>query len=142
LRCEAPTKIKKNTPNLPRLSRYIQIKELPMNVDEFVKSKVRPEYREVVELIRRYVRQMAPNAQEYITYGIPVYKVNKIFAVISPTKKDITFSFSRGAEFEDKYALLQGVGKVSKFIKFKSVDEVNEEVLAYYIKQALDLDAK
>lgn len=113
-----------------------------MTVDEFVKSRVLPEYKDIVELIRQYMREMAPEAQEVISYGIPAYKGNRILAVISPTKKDITFAFSRGAEFEDKYGLLQGVGKVSKHLKFKSVDEIKKEVLGYYIKQALDLDSK
>ena len=113
-----------------------------MNVDEFVKIKVLPEYRDIVELIRKYMREMASDAQECVGYGIPVYKRNRIFAVISPSKKGITFSFSRGTEFEDKYALLKGVGKVSKHLKFKSVDEVKKGVLRYYIKQALELDSK
>jgi uncharacterized protein YdeI (YjbR/CyaY-like superfamily) len=63
-------------------------------------------------------------------------------AVISPTKKDITFSFSKGAEFEDKYGLLQGVGEVSKHVKIKNVNEVNKTALKYYSKQALKLDKK
>jgi hypothetical protein len=63
-------------------------------------------------------------------------------AVISPTKKDITFAFSRGAQFEDKYSLLKGVGKSSKHIKFKNAGGVNKEVLEYYIKQALEFDLK
>jgi uncharacterized protein YdhG (YjbR/CyaY superfamily) len=119
-----------------------EITGLLMNVDEFVKSRVLPEYRDVVELIRKYIRELAPDAQEMISYGIPAYKGNKIFAVISPTKKDITLSFAHGKEFEDKYGLLKGVGKVSKHLKFRTVDEVKKEVLEYYIKQALELDSK
>jgi hypothetical protein len=60
--------------------------------------------------------------------------------VISPTKNDITFAFSRGADFEDEYGLLRGVGHVSKHIKLKTVDDVPEEALVYYINQALKLD--
>lgn len=113
-----------------------------MNVDEFVNSKVLPQYRDIVDRIRLLIRELAPDAQEFISYGIPMYKARRVFAVISPTKKDITLAFSRGAEFEDKYTLLKGVGKVEKHLKFKSVDEVDKEVLGYYIKQALDLDAQ
>ncbi len=61
-------------------------------------------------------------------------------AVISPTKKDITFAFSRGAEFEDKYGLLLGVGKVSEHVKIKNLKDANKGALRYYIKQALELD--
>lgn len=86
-------------------------------VDEFVERKVLPELREVVELIRRYMRELAPSVQEMISYSIPAYKGKRILAVISPTKKDITFAFSRGAQFEDKYNLLKGVGKKSNHRK-------------------------
>jgi hypothetical protein len=111
-------------------------------VDEFVQSKVLPEFRGIVEMLRALMREGAPNTKEQISYGIPAWKEKRILAVISPTRKDITLAFSRGAEFEDKYGLLQGVGKVSKHVKIKSMDNVNKEALSYYIKQALDLDAK
>ena len=113
-----------------------------MTVDEFVQTRVLPEYREVVETIRQYMQELAPDAEEIISYGIPAYKGKRILAVISPTKKGITLAFSQGAAFEDQYALLQGVGKVSKNIRFKSVEEIKKEVLEYYIKQALDFDTK
>lgn len=113
-----------------------------MTVDEFISAKVLPEFRPVVELIRQYMRELAPEAEETISYGIPTYKLQRIIAVISPTKKDITLSFSRGAQFEDKYSLLKGVGKSSKHIKFKRIIDVKKEILAYYIQQAVEFDAK
>ena len=113
-----------------------------MTVDDFVKMKVLPELQPIVAMIRELMKDCAPNAQEVISYGIPVYKAKRILAVISPTKKDITFSFSRGAEFEDKYDLLQGVGKVSKHVKIKNLANANKDALRYYIQQALEFDAK
>jgi hypothetical protein len=87
------------------------------------------------------MRESAPEAKEEISYGIPVWRQRRIIAVISPTKKDITFSFSRGAAFKDRYKPLE-VGKVSKHIKIKAVDDVTQAVLRYYIKQAVALDAE
>lgn len=63
-------------------------------------------------------------------------------AVISPTKKGITFAFSKGAQFRDRYGLLEGVGKTSKNVRLKSVDEFNKDVFRYYLKQAVELDKK
>jgi len=111
-------------------------------VDEFVKSRVSPELQPIAEMIRGIMREVAPEAKEGISYGIPVWKVKRIIAVISPTKKDITFSFSRGAQFEDKYGLLRGAGKSSKHVKIKNLDGVNKDVLRYYIGQAVELDKK
>lgn len=111
-----------------------------LTVDEFVERRVLPEYRQVVAELRRLMRQHAPNALETISYGIPAYRQNHPLAVISPTKKGITIAFSRGAEFEDRYGLLEGAGKVSKNVRMKSLKEVNRPALRYYIKQALELD--
>ena len=113
-----------------------------MTVDDFVKTKVLPEFQPIVAIIRELMKECAPEAKEIISYGIPAYKGNRILAVISPTKKDITFAFSHGAEFEDRYGLLQGVGKVSKHVKMKKLADVNIEALRYYIQQALEFDAR
>lgn len=112
------------------------------NVEEFVEAWVLPRHREIVAAIRALMRECAPEAREVLTYGILGWKRERVLAVISPTKKDITFAFSRGAEFEDKYGLLRGVGKVSKHVKIKALEEVNEEALRDYVKQALALDAR
>jgi len=113
-----------------------------LTVDEYIKTKINPEQRDIVIMLRDLMREMAPDAKEQISSGIPAWKGNRILAVINPTKKDITFAFSRGAEFEDRYGLLCGVGKVSKHVKIKNLKDINKTVLKYYIEQALKLDAK
>ena len=110
-------------------------------VDEFIEARVRPEHRDVVAAIRELMRECAPDAKEVLTYGIFGWRRERILVVISPTKKDITFAFSRGAEFEDTYGLLRGVGKVSKHVKMKGVPDINQDAIRYYVKQALELDA-
>jgi hypothetical protein len=112
-----------------------------MTVDEFVETKVLPEYRDIVTALRTLMKECAPGASEVISYGIPAYKGRRILAVISPTKKGITFAFSRGAEFEDEFGLLEGVGKVSKNVRIRRLEDLNEAALRYYIKQALEIDA-
>lgn len=88
------------------------------------------------------MKESAPDAKEGISYGISAYKGRRILAVISPTKKGITLAFSRGAEFEDKYGLLEGVGKASKNVRIRHLIEVNQAALCYYIQQALELDTE
>ncbi len=110
--------------------------------EEFVTNKVLPEFRPIVAEIRKLMQEKAPGAKEIITYGILGFKGKKILAVISPTKKGITLAFSRGAAFEDNYNLLEGVGKVSKNVRMKTIEDINKEALRYYIKQALEFDKK
>ena len=88
-------------------------------IDEFLKYKVLPEHKPIVAMLRTMMRDYAPGAREEISYGILMWKQKRGLAVVSPTKKDLTFAFSHGAKFEDKFGLLQGVGKVSKHVKIK-----------------------
>jgi hypothetical protein len=113
-----------------------------MTVDEFVKQKVLPEYREIVAELRALMRECAPDAREVVSYGVPMFKQKRTLAVISPTKKGITFAMSKGADFKDKYGLLEGEGKISKNVRMKDMKEVNREALRYYIKQAVEFDKK
>ena len=105
-----------------------------------MKRRVQPEHHAVVAVVRKLMRELAPDAKELITYGIPAWKRNRVLAVLSPTRKDVTLSFSRGAEFEDKHGLLQGVGKVSKHLKLKEPKDLSKTVLRYYVQQAVKHD--
>ncbi len=117
---------------------------MTLTVDEYVKTNVLPQHQDIVKAIRDMVHNAAPDAKEYMAYGIPVWKCKKILSVLSPNKKTITFSFTHGAEFDDKYGLLKGVGKLSRHVKIRELKEmvVHEAALRYYIQQALVFDAK
>lgn len=120
--------------------KMVKVKEPALSVEDFIVEKVLPDFWEVVEAIRLYMRELAPDAKEIMSYGVPSYRRKRIIAVISPTKKDITLAFSRGAQFEDRYNRLRGVGNKSKHLKFRTVDQVEKEILEYYVRQALELD--
>jgi uncharacterized protein YndB with AHSA1/START domain len=111
-----------------------------MTVDEFAETMVLPEFQPVVAMLRKLMHETAPGVKEGLMYGIPAYTGRRPLAVISPTKKDITFSFSRGAEFEDTYGLLKGKGKISKHVKIKNIQDIDKDALRYYIKLALKFD--
>jgi len=113
-----------------------------ITVDQFVKTKVLPEFQPIVEILRKLLHKYAPDAKAIMSYGIPNYGGNRGLAVISPAKTHITLAFSRGADFEDKYGLLEGVGKVSKNVRFRDLKDINEDSLRYYIKQTLEFDNK
>lgn len=111
-----------------------------MTVDEFVKRKVAPELRPVVEAVRSVMKESAPDAKESINYGIPMYARKKPIAWISPGKTGISLGFREGARFDDRYGMLRGVGKHARNVRIRNLGEVNKTALRYYIKQALKLD--
>jgi hypothetical protein len=113
---------------------------MAMTVDEFVATRVPPELQPIVAAVRGLMREFAPEVTEAIGYGMPVYKQKKIFAWLSPGKKEITFGFSHGAVMEDKYRLLRGAAKRGRHVKMKNLGDVNKAALRYYVKQAMKID--
>ncbi len=72
---------------------------------------------------------------------MPVYKGKSLFAWINPPKKDVTLSFTRGVQMEDRYGLLKGTAKAgTRHVRMRNVAELNKHALKYSIKQALKLD--
>lgn len=111
-------------------------------VDEFVQAKVQPELLATAAALRALMAECAPNAKEMMSHGLPMWIDKSTLAWLSPTKKDITFSFAFGVDFEDRYGLLRGDAKNSRFVKVKSVDDLKEEAIRYYISQAVERDTR
>jgi hypothetical protein len=113
------------------------------DVDAFITAKVpSDEYKAIVEGLRTLMAEGAPDAREVLSYGSPSWRDNKVLAVISVSKTHITFAFERGAEFEDSYGLLAGVGKKTRHVKLKKAAdlETHGAALRDYIAQAVKLD--
>lgn len=102
-----------------------------MTVDEFVQTRVAPEFRPVATAVRRLMREVAPRAQETISYGMPVYAIKKPMAWINAGKTGISLGFREGAYFDDRYGLLKGAGKHAKNVRLKTVADVSRPAIRY-----------
>ncbi len=111
-------------------------------VDEFVQERVAPELQPIVARLRELMRELAPKSTELISYDMPVFCGRYILAYITSAQKHITFSFTLGVNFEDKYGLLRGAAKNSRYLRLKKVEDINKTALRYYVKQALAQDRK
>ena len=122
--------------------------DIQKTIDEYVKTKVRPEYQPIVTAFRQLVAKEFPELSEEMRGGtekypgVPVYRLQRIVVVISPTQKGITFAFSDGAHFDDAYGLLEGVGGKSLNIRLKNSEQFDAAIMRYYIKQAIAIDSK
>ena len=115
-------------------------------IDKFIEAKVLPEYKPIVDKFRNLIVSEFPNISEEMRggtekyYGVPVYRNKRIIISLSPTKKGITFAFSDGKSFNDKYSLLEGVGNKSLNLRLSKIEEYSDKILSYYIKQAIKVD--
>ncbi len=73
-------------------------------------------------------------------YSVPVYTVKRDIVAISPTKTGVTFSFTYGASFDDRFGKLTGAGKRSRTVRVSKIDKYPEEAMADFIEQAVSLD--
>ena len=121
------------------------INKLPIGL--FIESQVLPQYQTIVDKFRKHIKSEFPDLREERRggtekyYGVPVYRYHTIIITLSPTKKGITFSFTEGKKFEDKYSLLEGEGNKTLNLRVSRADDYQEEILRYYIKQAMALDS-
>lgn len=121
--------------------------EIKSPIELFIESKVLPKYRPIVEKFRRLIQNDYPSLKEEMRsgtekyYGVPVYRYNRIIITLSPTQKCITFSFSDGKKLEDKYLLLEGKGNKTLNLRISKLEDYKDEILKYYIDQAIKLDA-
>ena len=115
-------------------------------IETFIREKVSEKYRPIVDKFRQLVKSEFPDLKEEMRggtekyYGVPVYRYRKIVLTLSPTKNGITFSFSEGRKFEDKYALLEGEGNRTLNLRLRKSEDYSDEILRYYIEQAISFD--
>lgn len=110
-----------------------------MSVDDWLKKKVQGWQAEVVEDLLAIVRRAAPAATASIKWAQPVFEQGGPVAFIKVAKAHVTFGFWRGAELSAPRGVLQG-GQVMRHLKIKSADEVDEELIARLVKQAVALN--
>ncbi|SDS43732.1 DUF1801 domain-containing protein [Jiangella sp. DSM 45060] len=109
-------------------------------IETYVQTRIAPAHQPIVASLRELMRTHAPEAAEVIMYGSLAWKARKALAIISASKTHLTFAFERGAEFTDTHGLLDGVGKKTRHVKLKKLEDVDEAALSDYITQAVRLD--
>jgi hypothetical protein len=95
---------------------------------------------QIVERVRAIFKSAAPTASESIKWAQPVYEQDGPFAYIKAFPKAVNIGFWRGADLPDPDGTFQGDGDRMRHIKVRSVDELDEERLAAWTKEAVRLN--
>ena len=66
-------------------------------------------------------------------------KYSELICVIIPSKKGLKLGFNRGTELPDPYCLLEGTGKISRYVVIKSEEQIKSKSLKKLIESALIL---
>ena len=110
-------------------------------VDDYVEGLAGWQRDAIVQL-RKVIKDAVPGAAESIKWGQPVYEDNGPVCYFRGNADHLTSGFWRGTELDDPDFRLEGEGDRMKHIKIHAADEVSEELLGGWIRQAIELNQR
>src|SRR6187431_482206 len=63
-------------------------------------------------------------------------KYSEMICTIIPSKKGLKLGFYKGGDLPDPYKLLEGTGKISRYVDIKSIEQIRSSSLRNLIKSA------
>jgi hypothetical protein len=64
-------------------------------------------------------------------------KYSELICVIIPSKKGLKLGFNRGTQLPDPDMLLEGTGRISRYVPIQSMEQINSKPLEELIDSAL-----
>jgi hypothetical protein len=102
-------------------------------VDEYI-LQFPDEFVEIMMRLRELIHQVVPETSEAIKWSRPHFSMGcHPVCYIGGFKKHVTLAFHDGRMLNDPDKILLGTGKKMKYLKFRSVDELDEEKLRKWI---------
>jgi uncharacterized protein YdhG (YjbR/CyaY superfamily) len=89
-------------------------------IDEYLK-KVKPSQRAELERVRGIVKQLVPEAEETISYGMPTFKVNNKVLIYFAAYKNHMSIFPRTIKFTEEKPLPESVIKEIVLNRLKTI---------------------
>ncbi len=89
---------------------------------------------EIMEQLRQLIHDAVPGTTEAIKWGFPVFTKAKNYAYFRTTQKHITLGFYNTEKIDDRDNLLEGTGEALRHIKIKKPADVDEQLLAKWLK--------
>ncbi len=105
--------------------------------DEQVSTKALMLREVVLENLQDIIEQLdIPAKMIGYSYG---QKYVDLICVIIPSKKGLKLGFNRGTELPDPDKLLEGNGKISRYVVIKSEEQIQSDAIKDLLKNALKL---
>jgi hypothetical protein len=100
------------------------------------------EVQDICLALRKAIKEAAPDLQEEVKWGWGniVYKRSKEICAISPYSYHVHLNFYQGVRLSAPSGVLEGNGRELRYIKLQSVEEVNPDLLAGLLRQAVALE--
>ncbi len=90
----------------------------------------------ILQIMREIVFTRYPKVSERIMYSGIMFSLGKDFGGLFVSKNHVSFEFSNGYKFADPKKLLEGTGKFRRHLKIKSLIDIEEKEIDFFVKQA------
>lgn len=99
-------------------------------------SEVNQNAYQIVTACRDLVKRVFPDLKERVMYGGIMFSLHDTdFGGVFPYAQHVSFEFSNGYLLKDQNNLLEGNGKYRRHLKLRSVADIQEKHLEYFIRQ-------
>lgn len=98
-----------------------------------------PHIAAIGQRVRAIVRAELADASEYVYQGWRLigYRVPKYVCFIAPHEFEVRLGFEYGVSMRDPHGILQGGGTQVRYLAYRDVLEVEEEIVRAYIREAV-----
>lgn len=111
-----------------------------MPVDEFI-LKLDGNIREILLTVRAIVEESVEEAPQKIKWNaLCFFKGDRPFVGIAPYTNHVSVIFDRGAKMKDEAGILEGEGKIRRYIKLHDIEEVANLPLHDYVRRSYELE--
>jgi hypothetical protein len=114
------------------------------SIDWYREEKIGSEWQKsAFDQLNGMIHEAYPNVKSSIKWSQPVWEsAEGPMIYLRSSSKHLTLGFWRGAEFDDPTGVLEGEGDRMKHLKFKSLEEIDPELVSGFLKQAIAQNAK
>lgn len=89
----------------------------------------------IIQELRKIVFEVCPQVEEKMMYGGIMFFIPEDFGGVFVRKQHISFEFTEGYLMNDPDKKLEGTGKFRRHLKIRSLDEVKEKNVMFFVKQ-------
>ena len=91
------------------------------------------EFVDIMLRLRLLIYEVVPEATEAIKWSMPHFSLRRPILYIRGCKNHVTLAFHDGRMLNDPDGMLLGTGKQMKYLKFRNMNDIDEEMLKRWI---------
>ncbi|HKJ69869.1 MAG TPA: DUF1801 domain-containing protein [bacterium] len=110
-------------------------------ITEMIDGWVEP-HREIGYKLRSIILEIDERITESIKWRSPVFTCQKNLCSIMPHSDHVNLRFFNGVGLSDPHEVLEGTGKSMRHLKIQDIEDIEENVIADLLREAVSLEDK